>query len=242
MLKDLPSFKISHLTTMKNGMVILDDISCDLPVGEIVALLGPSGSGKTTLLRCIARLEESPIGKMFFADKEIHALLPTQIGMVFQNFNLFPHMTVMENLCFSPQKLNRLPYGQIKEKAQALLVNFGLSDKGDVHPLQLSGGQRQRVAIARTLMLDPDIILFDEPTSALDPEMVTDVAEIIKQLRDKNRLIIMATHELSICELIADRVLFLDHGRLIENQLKEDFFRAPLSERAKVFIDKMKPV
>ena len=242
MLKDILNFKIDQLTTIKNGLTILDDISCDLAVGEIVALLGPSGSGKTTLLRSIARLEESPAGKMFFADKEIHTLLPTQIGMVFQSFNLFPHMNVMDNLCFSPQKLNQIPYGQIKEKAQGLLEDFGLGDKGNVHPSQLSGGQRQRVAIARTLMLDPDIILFDEPTSALDPEMITDVAQIIKKLKDKNRLIIMATHELSICQLIADRVLFLDHGKLIENQVKEDFFRAPQSERAKVFIDKMKTI
>ncbi len=236
------NLKITGLTTVKNGLTILNNITCDVPVGEIVALLGPSGSGKTTLLRCIARLEESPTGKMFFKDKEIHILSPTQIGMVFQNFNLFPHMTVLENLCFSPKNLNRLPYGQIQEKAQRLLTDFGLEDKAEAHPSQLSGGQRQRVAIARTLMLDPDIILFDEPTSALDPEMVTDVAQIIGQLKDKNRLIIMATHELSICELIADRVLFLDQGKLVENQIKDDFFKAPISERAKVFIERMKPV
>lgn len=242
MPKAPPSLTIKNLTTVKNGLTILDDISCELPLGEIVALLGPSGSGKTTLLRSIARLEESPVGKMFFGDKEIHTLLPTQIGMVFQNFNLFPHMTVMDNLCFSPEKLNQISHAQIREKAKKLLEDFGLGDKGEVHPSQLSGGQRQRVAIARTLMLDPDVILFDEPTSALDPEMVTDVAQIIGQLKDKDRLIIMATHELTICQLIADRVLFLDHGKLTENQLKKDFFRAPQSERAKVFIEKMKPV
>jgi polar amino acid transport system ATP-binding protein len=231
--------KISDLTIIKNGQRILQDISCQLPVGEIVALLGPSGSGKTTLLRCLARLEETPKDKIFFKDHEIHTLSPTQIGMVFQNFNLFPHMTVMENLCFSPKKLHQRPHGHIEEKAKQLLENFGLSDKEGVYPSQLSGGQRQRIAIARTLMLDPDIILFDEPTSALDPEMVTDVAQIIQGLKHQNRLIIMATHELKICHLIADHVLFLDGGKIVDDLEKKAFFSAPKSQRAKVFIEKM---
>lgn len=227
---------IQNLSLYKSGNLVLNKIHCDLPVGEIVALLGPSGSGKTTLLRSIARLEEVPSGFIFFKDKDIHALLPTEIGMVFQNFNLFPHMTVFENLCFSPKQLNQTSFTEIEQKAQSLLEDFGLGDKGDSYITQLSGGQKQRVAIARALMLDPEIILFDEPTSALDPEMVTEVAEIIAKLKAPHRLIVMATHELTICELIADRILFLDNGEVVDFQPKTAFFKAPKSERAKIFL------
>lgn len=220
-----------------NAKPVLDHLSCDLKSGEIVALLGPSGSGKTTLLRCIARLEEIPMGKIFFHEREIHSLSPTEIGMVFQNFNLFPHMTIMDNLCYAPKKKGGASLNTIREKALKLLNDFGLSDKQTKFPSQLSGGQKQRVAIMRTLMLDPKIILFDEPTSALDPEMVTDVASMIQQLKSPDRLILMATHELRICQLIADHVLFLDKGQLVDNQEKNQFFKNPVSERAKVFLN-----
>lgn len=230
--------KINDLTKMMTGNVIpiLDHISCDLNVGKIIGLLGPSGSGKTTLLRCIARLEETPGGKIFFQNREIHTLSSTEIGMVFQNFNLFPHMSIFENLCYAPKKGGKMSKQDIEDKALKLLNDFGLSDKKDKFPSQLSGGQKQRVAIMRTLMLDPRIILFDEPTSALDPEMVTDVATMIHQLKSPDRLIIMATHELRICQLIADHVLFLDKGHLVDNLEKVQFFKKPMSERAKVFL------
>lgn len=230
-------FKINTLSTTIKYTKVLEGISCDLALGQIVALLGPSGSGKTTLLRSIARLEKIPVNRIFFNDQEIHTLSPTQIGMVFQNFNLFPHMTVLENLCYAVSKKKKLTKADILKKAHHLLKEFGLSNKQDVYPSQLSGGQKQRVAIMRTLMLDPDIILFDEPTSALDPETVTEIAHIIQKLKSPHRLIIMATHELRICQLIADHILFLDHGKLVENQEKKAFFAHPTSARAKIFLE-----
>lgn len=228
--------KVCDLSKTAKDLTILDHLSFELRLGQVVALLGPSGSGKTTLLRCLARLEETLEEKIFFNNEEIHHLAPTAIGMVFQNFNLFPHMTVLENMCYALQKQGRLSQKEILKKARSLLADFGLTNKESSYPSQLSGGQKQRVAIMRTLMLDPQMILFDEPTSALDPEMVTEVATIIQELKSPERLIIMATHELRICQLIADHVLFLDRGRLIDNQSKESFFKAPTSNRARIFL------
>lgn len=231
--------KVNDLSKTVQELTILNHLSFELPLGQIVALLGPSGSGKTTLLRCLGRLEETPEGKIFFESQEIHHLSPTAIGMVFQNFNLFPHMTVLENLCYAVRKQGILSQKEIIKKAKGLLVDFGLPDKEMSYPSQLSGGQKQRVAIMRTLMLDPQIILFDEPTSALDPEMVTEVAAIIQKLKASHRLIIMATHELRICQLIADHILFLDQGHLVDNQNKSSFFKNPSSDRARVFLKNM---
>lgn len=232
--------KIDDVSKTINGLTILDSISCELKNGQIVALLGPSGSGKSTLLRCLSRLTPLSNGAIAYNGTNINALQGSKIGVVFQSFNLFPHMTVQKNLTYAPVKLKLMPEDTAKEKAANLLTQFGLNNKHDQHPAQLSGGQKQRVAIARTLMMDPDILLFDEPTSALDPEMVGDVAQLILTSKRENRLIIMATHELKICQLIADHILFLDHGKLVENCPKTQFFENPTSERAKTFIDKMK--
>lgn len=232
--------KIENVTKTINELTILDSISCELKDGQIVALLGPSGSGKSTLLRCLSRLIPISNGAVIYNGININDLIASKIGVVFQSFNLFPHMTVQKNLTYAPVKLKLMSESRAKEKADDFLKQFGLQNKYDQHPVQLSGGQKQRVAIARTLMMDPDILLFDEPTSALDPEMMGDVAQLILTSKRENRLIIMATHELKICQLIADHILFLDHGKLVENSSKAQFFENPTSVRAKTFIDKMK--
>lgn len=231
---------INAVSKIIHDVTILDSIICNLENGQIVALLGPSGSGKSTLLRCLCRLAPLSSGAIVYQGTNIETLKGSKIGMVFQSFNLFPHMTVLTNLTYAPLKLKLMPDSRAKEKALDLLTQFGLDGKENQHPAQLSGGQKQRVAIARTLMMDPDILLFDEPTSALDPEMVDDVAQLILSSKRKDRLIVMATHELKICQLIADHVLFLDQGKLVENCSKKQFFESPTSARAKVFIDKMK--
>lgn len=232
--------KLNAVSKTIHETKILDAISCDLTNGQIVALLGPSGSGKSTLLRCLSRLTPISIGEISYNDIAIEKICSTKIGVVFQAFHLFPHMTVETNLTYAPVKLKQLSVREAKIRAFDLLTQFGLSDKLNLHPAQLSGGQKQRVAIARALMMDPDILLFDEPTSALDPEMVDDVAQLILASKRQNRLIIMATHELKICRLIADHILFLDHGKLVENCSTTCFFENPTSERAKTFIQKMR--
>lgn len=231
--------KISNLTLTSNGNKILDQINCYFESGKIIALLGPSGSGKTSLMRCIARLEPTDTSSITLDGENIQALNPTDIGMVFQQFHLFPHLTVIENLCYSPEKLGIMSELVCNPKAMEMLRRFGLEDKANLSPSLLSGGQKQRVAIARALMMEPKILLFDEPTSALDPEMVEDVAHLIASLRSPDRIIIMATHELKICKMIADRVLFLEFGKVIEDATTDDFFNHPKSERAKSFIQKL---
>lgn len=232
--------KLNELTLRSNGNKILDTITCEFNPGEIVALLGPSGSGKTSLMRCIARLEPTDPGAIVMDGVAIQALKPTDIGMVFQQFHLFPHLTVLENLCYSPEHLGIMTEQTCNPKAMEMLRRFGLEDKADIHPHLLSGGQKQRVAIARALMMEPRILLFDEPTSALDPEMVDDVADLINGLRSPDRIIIMATHELKICKKIADRVLFLELGKLIEDSSAKDFFESPKSERARSFVERVR--
>ncbi len=232
--------KLNELTLRSNGNKILDTITCEFNPGEIVALLGPSGSGKTSLMRCIARLEPTDPGAIVMDGVAIQALKPTDIGMVFQQFHLFPHLTVLENLCYSPERLEIMTEQTCNPKAMEMLKRFGLEDKADIHPHLLSGGQKQRVAIARALMMEPRILLFDEPTSALDPEMVDDVADLINGLRSPDRIIIMATHELKICKKIADRVLFLELGKLIEDSSAKDFFESPKSERARSFVERVR--
>lgn len=232
--------RINNVSKTINNLKILDSISCDLRDGNIIALLGPSGSGKSTLLRCLSRLTPLSAGEITYNDTPIDSLATSKIGVVFQSFNLFPHMTVEKNLTYAPAKRKELSELDAKTKATQLLEQFSLADKGNLRPSELSGGQKQRVAIARALMMDPDILLFDEPTSALDPEMVEDVARLILDSKRKDRLIIMATHELKICKLIADHILFLDHGRLVENCSTIRFFDSPTSARAKIFIEKMK--
>ena len=227
---------VLNLAKSFQGIPVLKDISFHLTEGTVTALLGPSGSGKSTLLRCISRLETWDQGSIAFQGQRLSDLPPSSIGMVFQGFYLFPHMTVLQNLMHAAIRVKGLSTTMAQAEAMTLLERFALGDKAEAFPNALSGGQKQRVAIARALMMAPPLLLFDEPTSALDPEMVSDVAALIQGLKSPNRLIIMATHELRAAKLAADQVLFLDHGVLVENASSQDFFCHPKAERAQQFI------
>ena len=228
--------KTNNVSKSFHGHLILNDISFDLKMGTIAAILGPSGSGKSTLLRCISRLETTDKGNITFQGQPLTNMSASSIGMVFQGFYLFPHMTILQNLVHAPLQLKQLTKSQAQTQAMALLETFGLGDKASQFPNQLSGGQKQRVAIARALIVNPPILLFDEPTSALDPELVTEVAYLIQNLKSSDRLIMIATHELRVAKLAADQILFLDQGVLTENAPKEAFFKKPKTERAQQFL------
>jgi ABC-type polar amino acid transport system ATPase subunit len=228
--------KVNNLSKSFHNHLILNDISFDLKMGSIAALLGPSGSGKSTLLRCVSRLERVDQGNITFQGQPLTDMPASSIGMVFQGFFLFPHMTILQNLIHAPLQLKQMTKRQAQTQAMDLLETFGLKDKAFQFPSQLSGGQKQRVAIARALIVNPPILLFDEPTSALDPELVTDVANLIQNLKSPDRLIMMATHELRVAKLAADQILFLDQGVLIENAPNKSFFKKPKTLRAQQFL------
>jgi polar amino acid transport system ATP-binding protein len=230
---------VLNLVKSFQGAPVLKDISFQLQEGTIVALLGPSGSGKSTLLRCISRLEVWEQGSITFQDQKLSDLTPSAIGMVFQGFHLFPHMTVLQNLVYAAIRVKGMPTAAAQREAVVLLEKFNLADKAKSFPNALSGGQKQRVAIARALIMNPPLLLFDEPTSALDPEMVSEVAALIQGLKSRSRLIILATHELRAAKLAADQVLFLDHGALVENASNKDFFSHPKATRAQQFLKNM---
>ena len=228
--------KLSHLHKSVQGLHILKDITIDIPSKETLVLVGPSGSGKSTLLRCIAGLE-SYKGEIFWKNKPLSTYPKGYIGMVFQNFQLFPHLTVLKNLTLAV-KLEGKSKGY-DEKARNLLQHFGLADKENAYPHQLSGGQKQRIAIARALMMAPKILLLDEPTSALDPEMVGDVANLLKDVKKNCDLLIVATHEMRLAKRIADHIVLLDHGKICEFTGGESFFHKPSTERGQKFIADM---
>ncbi len=211
----------------------------------MVAIIGPSGSGKSTLLRCINLLEKPTSGHIFVDGVDVVApkvniqQIRQKVGMVFQHFNLFPHMTVLQNMTYAPIKVLRMDPKQAQEKCLALLDRVGLADKAAAYPATLSGGQKQRVAIARTLAMDPKVILFDEPTSALDPEMVKEVLSVIKDLAGTGITMALVTHEMGFAREVANRICFLDEGRLIEDAPPKIFFSTPKSDRAREFLDKV---
>ncbi len=224
---------------------VLKNVSMNIKKGEIVAIIGPSGSGKSTLLRCMNLLEMPTKGEIFvdgtdILNKKTDVMkIREKVGMVFQHFNLFPHMTVLENMIYAPLQVKGMNKDEAVKKSIELLKRVGLEDKKDVYPQKLSGGQKQRVAIARALVMEPEVLLFDEPTSALDPEMVKEVLEVIKNLAKTGITMALVTHEMKFAREVANRICFLSDGCLAEDTTPEEFFTNPKTERAKQFLDKM---
>ena len=223
---------------------VLKGINLHIEQGQVVVIIGPSGSGKSTVLRTMNYLEEPTSGKvivdgMDLSDKKKLNDVRAEVGMVFQNFNLFPHMTVMENLTSAQTKVRKTSMEEAKKIGQALLDRVGLADKANAYPDSLSGGQKQRVAIARALAMRPKVMLFDEPTSALDPEMVSEVLDVMKSLAEEGMTMVIVTHEMGFAKKVADRVLFVDGGLILEDDTPERVFDAPTNERTKSFLDKI---
>lgn len=227
------------------NLEVLKGINLKIEKGQVVTLIGPSGSGKSTILRCMNLLERPTSGQVLIEGKDITLpktdiqTIRKNIGMVFQHFNLFPHMTVMENMIYAPVKVNGLEKAAAEEKAMELLKMVGLTEKAAAYPGKLSGGQKQRIAIARALAMEPQIMLFDEPTSALDPEMVKEVLEVIKELAHTGITMALVTHEMGFAREVADRICFIDEGKILEDAVPEEFFANPKTERAKSFLDKV---
>jgi len=236
---------VSHLKKNFKKLEVLKDISTDVHEGEVVVVIGPSGSGKSTFLRCINNLEEITGGEitvdgMSLTDKKTDInKLRENIGMVFQHFNLFPHMDVMRNLTLAPVDLKKASKEEAAERAHKMLQKVGMEDKADAFPNQLSGGQKQRVAIARALCMEPDIMLFDEPTSALDPEMVGEVLQVMKQLAADGMTMVIVTHEMGFAREVADRVLFMDGGYIVEEGTPQEVLLNPKEPRTIDFLNKV---
>ena len=224
---------------------VLKGIDEHIDKGEVIVVIGPSGSGKSTFLRCLNLLEEPNGGKIFVDDEQINAKgvdvnkIRQKMGMVFQHFNLFPHLTVMENITLAPVKLGKMSKEEAVKKGEDLLATVGLSDKADAYPAQLSGGQKQRIAIARSLAMEPEIMLFDEPTSALDPEMVGEVLDVMKDLARSGMTMAVVTHEMGFAREVGNRVLFMDGGVILEQGPPEELFNHPKEERTKQFLNKV---
>ncbi len=228
-----------------NNFHVLRDIDLQVGTGERIVICGPSGSGKSTLIRCINRLEEHQQGRLVVDGVEITDDLKAiddvrkKVGMVFQQFNLFPHLTVLENLTLSPMWVGRLPKKDAEEKAMEQLRRVRIAEQALKYPLQLSGGQQQRVAIARALCLTPKIMLFDEPTSALDPEMIKEVLDVMIEMAEQGITMVCVTHEMGFAKAVADRVIFMDEGQIVEQNTPEAFFNNPQSERSRDFLSKI---
>ncbi|HEY4532958.1 MAG TPA: amino acid ABC transporter ATP-binding protein [Fusobacterium sp.] len=237
--------KVEHLDKNFDNLKVLKDISVEIQKGDIVAIIGPSGSGKSTFLRCINRLEEPSSGHIFIDEEDLTGesvdinKIRAKVGMVFQHFNLFPHMTVLENLILAPIQIKKISEEEAKEKAKILLNKVGLSDKAEAYPNQLSGGQKQRIAIARALAMEPELILFDEPTSALDPEMIKEVLDVMRELAKEGMTMMIVTHEMGFAKNVANRVLFMDQGSIIEDCHPKELFEHPKSDRVKDFLNKV---
>jgi len=223
----------------------LVDVSANIKAGEVVVVIGPSGSGKSTFLRCLNRLEHATSGHIFIDGTDILAQktdinkIRAEVGMVFQSFNLFPHKTVLENVTLAQKVVRKRSGDESLKKAMVLLEKVGIVDKKDVYPDQLSGGQQQRVAIARALAMDPKIMLFDEPTSALDPEMIGEVLDVMKTLAKEGMTMVVVTHEMGFAREVADRVIFMDAGAIVEEGTPEHFFVNPTHDRTKLFLSQI---
>jgi len=237
--------QVKNLGKTFGRQTVLQDITVDINRGDVVCVIGPSGSGKSTFLRCLNRLEEPSSGHIFFegvdicdpkTDIDLHR---QRMGMVFQQFNLFPHMNILKNLTLGPMKLQGKSDAEAKETAMELLEKVGLADRAESYPSQLSGGQQQRIAIARALCMKPDVMLFDEPTSALDPEMVGEVLNVMKDLAEQRMTMVVVTHEMGFAREVASRVMFLDGGRFLEENAPQEFFAHPKDPRLQSFLSKV---
>ncbi|WP_317945529.1 amino acid ABC transporter ATP-binding protein [Carnobacterium maltaromaticum] len=236
---------VQELKKSYGSLEVLKGLNLEVQEGEVVCLIGPSGSGKSTFLRCMNHLEEINGGTIIIDGYDLTDTsldinkVRENIGMVFQHFNLFPHLTILENITLAPIELKKLTKEEARQKAFDLLETVGLREKVDAYPSSLSGGQKQRVAIARALAMSPDIMLFDEPTSALDPEMVGDVLAVMQQLAKEGMTMIVVTHEMGFAKEVADRVVFMDGGLIVEEGKPEEVFNQPKNERTKNFLDKV---
>lgn len=240
-----PIIKIENLVKSYGDNLVLDGINTEIHKGEVIAIIGPSGCGKSTFIRTINQLEDVTSGKIIFegvdiTDKSVDInKIRRKVGMVFQQFNLFPHLTIRENIMLAPVKLDIMSKKEAHAKSEELLKRVGLLDKADMYPGSLSGGQKQRIAIARTLAMNPEAILFDEPTSALDPEMVGEVLDLMKELADDNLTMIVVTHEMGFARNVANRIMFFDEKNIKEEGAPKDIFENPQSPRLKEFLSKV---
>ena len=237
--------RVSTLSKSFGDNHVLKNISLTVKKGEVISVIGPSGCGKSTFIRSLVLLEKADEGKIYFHGQDVFAegvdenKIRQKIGMVFQNFNLFPHMTVKQNIMLAPTKLGIMTKAEASKKADELLERIGLADKADQYPSRLSGGQQQRVAIIRALAMNPDVMLFDEPTSALDPEMVGEVLSLMKDLANSGMTMVIVTHEMGFARDVSDKVVFLNEGRIVEQNTPEEFFGNPQHPRLKEFLSKV---
>lgn len=237
--------QMSGVSKWYGDFQVLTDCSTDVDKGEVVVVCGPSGSGKSTLIKCVNGLEPVQEGRITVDGADVTEKgaklteLRARIGMVFQHFELYPHMTVMQNLCLAQEKVLKRPHQEAVRRSEALLTRVGMADHARKYPSQLSGGQQQRVAIARALAMDPVAMLFDEPTSALDPEMIKEVLDVMVELAREGMTMMVVTHEMGFARKVADRVIFMDAGRIVEDRKTDDFFDNPESERAQDFLSKI---
>lgn len=237
-----PLLKIENLTKKYGDHTILDGVNLKVKSGEVIVLVGPSGCGKTTFLRCINALELLDGGTISLGGVTIDrraiklSALRQKVGMVFQSYDLFPHLTVLQNVCLAPLKVQKRNKTEVETEARDLLSRVGLLDKADMYPRQISGGQKQRVAIVRALAMHPDVLLFDEVTAALDPEMVREVLDVMLELARQGRTMIIVTHEMQFAKAVADRVIFIDKGNIVEEAPPDEFFAHPKTERARQFL------
>ncbi len=234
---------VKNLQKSFGGLNVLDGIDLDVEQGDVIVLVGPSGCGKSTFLRCLTHLEEPTGGQIFLDGKEVKDRdidqVRSKMGMVFQHFNLFPHMTVKKNITLAPVLLKKKTQAEADKQAMELLERIGLADKADEYPNMLSGGQKQRIAIVRALAMDPEVLLFDEPTSALDPEMVGEVLELMKVLAKNGMTMVVVTHEMGFAKEVASRVIFIDKGKIQEDKPPQEFFANPENPRLRDFLSKV---